>query len=38
MNWLGLEIKRGQLFAYQKSSAKNYLANLVVKNTILVDT
>lgn len=38
MNWVGFEVKRGQLFAYQESSTKNYLTNLVVKNTILVDT
>jgi hypothetical protein len=38
LNWLGFEIKRGQLFAYQESTHENFLANLVVKNTILVDT
>ena len=38
LNWLGFEIKRGQLFVYQESVQKNVLANLVVKNTILVDT
>lgn len=38
MNWIGFEIKRGQLFAYQESVAENFLTNLVVKNTILVDT
>lgn len=38
LNWLGFEIRRGQLFVYQESTHKNYLANLVVKNTILVDT
>jgi len=38
LNWLGFEVKRGQLFVYQESTHKNYLANLVVKNTILVDT
>ena len=38
LNWLGFEIRRGQLFVYQESTRKNYLANLVVKNTILVDT
>lgn len=38
LNWIGFEVKRGQLFAYQESDNKNYLANLVVKNTILVDT
>ena len=38
MNWLGLEVKRGQIFTYQESTSENYLANLLVKNTILVDT
>tara|TARA_R110001583_G_scaffold1152_10_gene9567 strand:- start:2403 stop:2942 length:540 start_codon:yes stop_codon:yes gene_type:complete len=38
MNWIGFEVKRGQLFAYQESASKNYLTNLVVKNSILVDT
>jgi hypothetical protein len=38
LNWIGFEIKRGQLFAYQESVSENYLTNLVVKNTILVDT
>ena len=38
MNWIGFEVKRGQLFAYQESDSKNFLANLVVKNAILVDT
>lgn len=38
MNWIGFEVKRGKLFAYQESVSKNYLTNLVVKNAILVDT
>jgi len=38
MNWIGFEIKRGRLFAYQESTSKNFLTNLVVKNAILVDT
>lgn len=38
MNWIGFEIKKGFVFAYQESFSKNYLTNLVVKNTILVDT
>ena len=38
MIWIGFEVKRGQLFAYQESMDKNFLAQLVVKNTILVDT
>lgn len=38
MNWIGFEVKRGHLFAYQESTTKNYLTHLVVKNSILVDT
>jgi len=38
LHWIGFEIKRGQLFAYQESSNKNFLGHLMVKNTILVDT
>ena len=38
LSWIGFEVKRGKLFAYQESDAKNYLTNLVVKNAILVDT
>lgn len=38
LTWLGFEIKRGQLFVYQESTQKSFLVNLVVKNTILVDT
>jgi hypothetical protein len=38
LTWVGIEIRRGQIFAYQESNNQNFLANLVVKNTILVDT
>lgn len=38
LNWIGFEVKRGQLFVYQESNNENFLVNLVVKNTILVDT
>ncbi len=38
LNWLGFEIKTGKLFAYQESDRQSYLEQLVVKNTILVDT
>lgn len=38
MNWVGFEVKRGHLFAYQESASKEFLTNLMVKNTILVDT
>jgi len=38
LNWIGFEIKRGQIFVYQESASKKFLDNLMVKNTILVDT
>ena len=38
LNWLGFEVKRGQLFVYQESTHKNSLANLMVKNTLLTGT
>lgn len=38
MHWVGFEIIRGQLYAYQESLNKHNLANLTVKNTILIDT
>lgn len=38
MNWIGFEVKRGQIYAYQESISENFLANIVVKNSILVDT
>ena len=37
LHWLGFEVKRGQLFAYQESTSKNSLKGLKVKNTLLVD-
>lgn len=40
--WLGFEIRSGKVIAYQESTPQDkqesYLAELVVKNTILVDT
>jgi len=40
--WLGFEVKSGKIIAYQehapKSKQESFLAELVVKNTILVDT
>ena len=38
MDWISFETKIGQIFDYQDSASKNYLTNLVVKNSILVDT
>ena len=42
LSWIGFEIKSGKIIAYQESmptaKEKSFLADLVVKNTILVDT
>lgn len=38
LNWLGFEIKQGQIFIYQEVPFKNYLAGLLVKNELLVNT
>ncbi len=38
LNWIGFEIRRGHIFTYQESSKANFSADLVVKNTLLVDT
>lgn len=42
LNWLGFEVKSGKLIAYQevikRDSRKYLLSEIVVKNTILVDT
>jgi hypothetical protein len=38
LNWVGLELGRGQLFIYQEIDFKKFISNLVVKNSILVDT
>lgn len=38
LNWIGFEVKRGQLFVYQESTHKDSLANLMVKNTLLTGT
>jgi hypothetical protein len=38
LNWLGFEVKRGQLYAYQESTTQNFLTDLVIKNTLLIDT
>ena len=38
LNWIGFEIKRGKLFAYQESHSKSFLTGLVVQNTILINT
>jgi|GEM_PF-367792 len=42
LTWLGFEVKSGKIIAFQESSPndkqESFLAELVVKNTILVDT
>jgi len=38
LNWLGFEVVSGKIIAYQESSQQSYLQQLVVKNTILIDT
>lgn len=37
LHWIGFEVKRGQLFAYQESSSEHQLSNLQIKNTVLID-
>ena len=36
--WVGVEVKRGNIFIYQEAHFKNYLAGLLVKNELLVNT
>ncbi len=38
LNWIGLEVSLGKIYIYQESNNKNFLAGLVVKNGLLVDT
>lgn len=38
LHWIGSEVKRGQLFAYQESVNENFFTKLLVKNTILTNT
>jgi len=38
LNWLGFEVISGKIIAYQESIQQSYLAQLVVKNAILIDT
>jgi len=38
LNWVGLEIAKGHVYIYQEAKFENYLAGLVVKNDLLVDT
>lgn len=36
--WVGIEVKRGKIFIYQEAPFKNFLAGLLVKNELLVNT
>jgi hypothetical protein len=38
LNWIGLEIAKGNIYIYQEANFENYLSGLVVKNDLLVDT
>ena len=38
LNWIGLEIAKGNVYIYQEANFENYLSGLVVKNDLLVDT
>lgn len=38
LNFIGIEVKRGNIFIYQEVSFENYLLGLVVKNDLLVNT
>lgn len=38
LNWIGLEIAKGHVYIYQEANFENFLAGLVVKNDLLVDT
>ncbi len=38
LNWIGFEVKYGKIFVYQESTNKHRLANLTIKNSILIDT
>jgi len=38
LNWVGLEIAKGNVYIYQEAHFENFLSGLVVKNDLLVDT
>lgn len=38
VNWIGLEVVRDKIVVYQEAHANRFLAPLVVKNELLVDT
>ncbi|GAA5137882.1 DUF6702 family protein [Thalassotalea piscium] len=38
LNWVGIEIVKGNIYVYQETPFKNFLSGIVVKNELLVDT
>ena len=38
LNWIGLEITKGNVYIYQEAHFENFLSGIVVKNDLLVDT
>jgi hypothetical protein len=38
LNWIGLEIAKGNVYIYQEANFEKLLSGLVVKNDLLVDT
>jgi hypothetical protein len=38
LNWIGLEIAKGNVYIYQEANFENFLSGIVVKNDLLVDT
>ncbi|MFT5295890.1 MAG: hypothetical protein ACI9YH_001906 [Colwellia sp.] len=38
LNWVGLEIAKGNVYIYQEANFENFLSGIVVKNDLLVDT
>ena len=38
LNWIGLEVAKGNVYIYQEANFENFLTGLVVKNDLLVDT
>ena len=38
LNWIGLEVAKGNIYIYQEAKFESFLSGLVVKNDLLVDT
>ncbi|TWX55265.1 DUF6702 family protein [Colwellia hornerae] len=38
LNWIGLEVAKGNVYIYQEANFENFLSGLVVKNDLLIDT